>query len=52
MSSILIIKIFIVTVQIVPRRTRAELLERIEETLRKVSAQSVLISDLVAKKNA
>ena len=32
----------------VPRRTRAELLEKIDETLRKVSAQSVLISDLVA----
>jgi DNA-binding MarR family transcriptional regulator len=33
----------------VPRRTRTELLKKIDETLRKVSAQSVLISDLVAR---
>jgi DNA-binding MarR family transcriptional regulator len=32
----------------VPRRTRPELLKKIDEMLRKVSAQSVLISDLVA----
>ena len=31
-----------------PRRTRPELLKKIDEMLRKVSAQSVLISDLVA----
>jgi DNA-binding MarR family transcriptional regulator len=32
----------------VPRHSRTELLQKIDETLRKVSAQSVLISDLVA----
>jgi DNA-binding MarR family transcriptional regulator len=32
----------------VPRRTRPELLKSVDEMLRKVSAQSVLISDLVA----
>ena len=36
------------TVPNVPRRTRPELLTKINEMLRKVSAQSVLISDLVA----
>jgi DNA-binding MarR family transcriptional regulator len=37
-----------ITVLTVPRRTRPELLKKIDETLRKVSAQSVLISHLVA----
>ena len=32
-----------------PERSRRELLKKIEEMLRKVSAQSVLISDLVAR---
>jgi len=32
----------------VPKRSRQELLKKIDEMLRKVSAQSVLISDLVA----